>query len=175
MQKSLASYVREVPNFPIDGVNFKDITTVLKDPKAFVQMGDALFEFTKDLKIDKVAGIDSRGFIYGSLLASRLNAGLILLRKAGKLPAATYSESYGLEYGQDQLEIHQDAIEPGEKILLHDDLLATGGTAKAACNLIEKAGGEVVQVSFLIELAFLKGREKFGEYDVRSVLTYDEE
>ena len=134
-----------------------------------------MYEQSKNLKIDKVVGIDSRGFILGGALANLHNAGFVLVRKPGKLPYETISQSYTLEYGHDTLEIHKDAIKPGEKILLHDDLLATGGTARAACDLIEKAGGIVVQVSFIIELSFLNGRSKFENYKVSSLVSYDSE
>lgn len=174
MYQELDKYIRNVVNFPKPGILFKDITTLLKDADAFQKMGDTLVSFAKDKQIDKVVGIDSRGFIYGGYLASQLHAGLVLIRKEGKLPAETLQESYELEYGTDTLEIHKDAIEPGERILLHDDLLATGGTARAACNLIEKAGGEIVQLSFLIELAFLNGKEKFEGYEITSALTYED-
>ncbi len=174
MYQELDKYIRNIPDFPKPGILFKDITTLLKDAEAFQKMGNALVEFAEGKAIQKVVGIDSRGFIYGGYLASRLNTGFVLIRKAGKLPAETHQESYELEYGTDTLEIHKDAITPGERVLLHDDLLATGGTARAACNLIEKAGGEVVQLSFLIELAFLKGRERFEGYDVRSALCYED-
>jgi len=131
-----------------------------------------LYELTKGLKIDKVVGIESRGFIFGAMLAERLNAGFVLLRKPGKLPAETEKEFYDLEYGRDSIEIHKDAINPRDKVLIHDDLLATGGTAKAAIKLVEKLGGEVVQVLFLIELSFLKGREKLKGYNVKSLIDY---
>lgn len=169
----LKKYIREVNNFPKEGIVFKDITTLLKDPEAFREMGKQVLDFAQDKQIEKVAGIDSRGFIYGGYLADKLNAGLVLIRKKGKLPAETYQTAYNLEYGSATIELHKDAIAPGERVLLHDDLLATGGTAKAACQLIEKAGGKVVQISFLLELAALGGRERFKAYDLRSVLRYD--
>jgi adenine phosphoribosyltransferase len=175
MEAYFKSKIRDVHDFPKDGIVFKDITTLLKDPDALQKMGDALYEQAKDLGVEKVVGIDSRGFIFGGYLAIRLNAGLVLVRKHGKLPADTHQQTYELEYGQDVLEIHRDALKPGERVLLHDDLLATGGTARAACDLIEKAGGEVVLASFLIELIFLKGREKFNNYEVASVVAYDAE
>ena len=154
---------------------FRDITTLLKDGDSLAKASDALYEFSKDLGIDKVVGIESRGFIFGSLLAKKLGVGLVLVRKPGKLPAATISQSYTLEYGEDTLEIHNDAIKPGERILVHDDLLATGGTARAACDLIEKAGGKIIQISFIIELAFLGGKEKFKDYIVNALVSYDSE
>ncbi len=127
------------------------------------------------MKIDKVVGIESRGFMLGAMIAEKLNAGFVPIRKPGKLPADTVKEEYSLEYGTDAIEIHKDAIKPGESVLLHDDLLATGGTACAAVNLIEKLGGNVVQISFIIELSFLGGRDKLKGYDVRSLVTYDGE
>jgi len=172
MEEYFKSHIRSIEDFPKKGIIFRDITTLLKDPDAFTKMGDLLYEYSKDKNITKVVGIDSRGFIYGGYLASRLQAGFVLVRKHGKLPHDTLSQTYDLEYGQDVLEIHKDAVEPGDRILLHDDLLATGGTAKAACDLIEKAGGEVVQATFLIELTGLNGREKFDGYDVQSAVKY---
>lgn len=172
---NLQDFIRSVPDFPKKGIVFKDITTLLKDPEAFQIATEMLYNFAKNLGVQKVAGIESRGFVFGSLLAQRLNAGFVPIRKPKKLPAQVYSASYMLEYGEDTLEMHQDAILKGEKVLLHDDLLATGGTARAACSLIEKAGGTIVQVSFLIELAFLNGREKLKGYDVVSVMRYENE
>lgn len=175
MEEYFKQKIRNVPDFPKKGIVFRDITTLLKDGEALNKSADALYNFSKDLKIDKVVGVESRGFIFGSVLAQRLGVGLILVRKPGKLPAETISQSYTLEYGEDKLEIHRDAIQPGERILLHDDLLATGGTARAACDLIEKAGGNIVQVSFIIELAFLGGKELFEDYIVSALATYDSE
>lgn len=171
----LKNSIRSIKDFPKQGIMFRDITTLLKDPAALKETEFMLLNFVGNNKIDKVVGIESRGFIFGSLLARSLNVGFIPIRKPGKLPAEKISESYQLEYGTDTIEIHKDAIQPGDKILLHDDLLATGGTAKAACDLIEKLGGEIVQVSFLIELTFLPGREKLNKYDVRSVIQYENE
>lgn len=168
----LEKYIRDVPDFPKKGIVFKDITTLLENPVAFKEGAEYLYQLTHGVSIDKVVGIESRGFIFGALLADRLSAGFVPVRKPGKLPYQTIRERYDLEYGSDCLEIHQDSIQKGERVLLHDDLLATGGTALAACKLIEKLGGEVVQVSFLIELSFLKGREKLSEYRVKSVISY---
>ena len=173
MEEYFKSKIRDIVDFPKQGIVFRDITTLLQDAEAFQKMGDQLFAFSKDMGIDKVVGIDSRGFIYGALLAKQLNAGLILIRKSGKLPGATIRQTYDLEYGSGTLEIHKDAIEPGERVLLHDDLLATGGTAKAAVELIEKAGGVVVQATFMIELAFLNGRNKFDGYNLKSAVRYE--
>lgn len=171
----LKTHIRDVKDFPKPGIMFRDITTLLKNPEAFKFTFEELLNFTKDLKINKVVGIESRGFIYGPLLAYRLNCGFVPVRKPGKLPAEKVSVSYSLEYGEDKLEIHKDAIQNGDKVLVHDDLLATGGTMNAVCQLIEKLGGEVVQISFIIELSFLKGREKLKPYDIRSIVNYEDE
>ncbi len=171
----LQNYIRSVPDFPKKGINFRDITTLLKDPIPLKATLRLLFEFTKNKSITKVVGIESRGFIFGSMLAEKLDVGFVPVRKPGKLPAETVRESYALEYGEDAIEIHKDAIEPGDKVLIHDDLLATGGTAKATANLIKKLKGEVVQLSFIIELSFLKGREQLKGYDVRALIDYKSE
>lgn len=171
----LKDLIRSVPNFPKEGIIFKDITTLLKDPNGFKETLSQLVKLAENKGVTKVIGIESRGFIFGGALAEKLNAGFIPIRKPGKLPAAKVSESYVLEYGTDSIEIHKDAIQHGDKILLHDDLLATGGTMKAACNLVEKLGAEVVQISFLIELTFLNGRNKFENYDLHSLIQYDAE
>ena len=171
----LKSYIRNVKDFPKAGIMFRDITTLLKNPEAFDFTLSKLLEFTKGKQITKVVGIESRGFIFGSLLAHKLNCGFIPVRKPGKLPAEKVSISYSLEYGEDRLEMHKDAIEPGDRVLVHDDLLATGGTMNAVCQLIEQLGGEIVQVSFIVELSFLKGRDKLRPYDVRSIVDYENE
>ena len=175
MQNDLKQYIRTVTDFPKKGIMFRDITTLLKEPVALKKTALRLFEFTKNKNITKVVGIESRGFLFGISLAEKLDVGFIPCRKKGKLPAETESITYSLEYGEDTLEIHKDAIKEGDKVLLHDDLLATGGTAQAACRLIEKLGGQVVQVSFIIELTFLKGRTKLKDYDVRALIDYDSE
>jgi len=175
MSEDLKKYIRTVKDFPKPGIMFRDITTILKDPVALKLTSKLLFEKAEDLDINKVVGIESRGFIFGSLLADKLDAGFIPIRKPGKLPAETVKETYTLEYGTDSIEIHKDAIQPGDKVLLHDDLLATGGTAEAACKLIEKLGGRVMQISFIIELSFLKGREKLKNYNIVSLVDYDSE
>jgi adenine phosphoribosyltransferase len=172
---NLQNYIRSVPDFPKKGINFKDITTILKDTVPFKATLRLLFEFTENKSITKVIGIESRGFIFGAMLAEKLDVGFIPVRKPGKLPAETVSESYALEYGQDTVEIHKDAIQAGDKVLIHDDLLATGGTAKATANLVEKLKAEVVQLSFIIELSFLGGREKLKGYDVRALVDYKSE
>ncbi|MHA1339579.1 MAG: adenine phosphoribosyltransferase [Promethearchaeota archaeon] len=171
MELDLLKYVRNIPDFPKKGIQFKDVTTIAKDPIAFKYTIDKLYEHYKDKKIDKVCAIESRGFVFGAPLAYLLNAGFILIRKPGKLPADTYSESYELEYGTNTIEMHKDAINNGEKVLVFDDLLATGGTVEATINLIKKAGGEVVGIAFVIELTgSLHGRERLKGYDIFSLL-----
>ena len=165
--------IRAVPDFPKKGIIFRDITTGLKDAQTLQVMVDYLCDQYKDCKIDYIAGIESRGFIFGMPMAYKMNCGFIPVRKPNKLPAETTKESYDLEYGSDSIEIHADAIEPGAKVLVVDDLLATGGTAKAACNLVRKAGGELVGAAFLIELAGLNGRDKLTDCGkVVSMLQY---
>ena len=167
--------IRTVPDFPKPGIMFRDITTLLKDKDAFARAVDMLVERYRDQQIDKVVCVESRGYILGAVLASRLHAGFVPVRKPGKLPAKTIREEYQLEYGVDALEIHIDAIQKGERVIVHDDLLATGGTMAATCRLIERLGGTIVGVSFLIELEFLNGRDKLGGVDIFSVLRYDRE
>ncbi|WP_375587806.1 adenine phosphoribosyltransferase [Flagellimonas aurea] len=167
-----APYIRDIEDFPKPGVVFKDITPLLKNPFAFQKAGDALLGLTRNMKIDKVVGVDSRGFIFAPMLAEKLAAGFVTVRKSGKLPYKTISESYDLEYGTGTLEMHSDAIEKGEKVLVHDDVLATGGTAEAVCKLVERLGGEVVQCNFLIELTFLKGADKIKNYPKAALLQY---
>jgi adenine phosphoribosyltransferase len=171
----LKTKIRSVPDFPKKGIIFKDITTILKDPQSLRYTLVQLLSMTDKIKIDKVAGIEARGFMFGCMLAEKLNAGFVPVRKPGKLPADTIKETYSLEYGTDTIEMHKDAISAGDKVLLHDDLLATGGTACAAARLIEKAGGEIVLVSFIVELCFLNGREKLNGYNIRSVVQFDGE
>jgi adenine phosphoribosyltransferase len=174
MLADLKKYIRSIRDFPIKGIMFRDITTLLKDPIALKETLNQLISFSKGYKIDKVVGIESRGFIFGAMLANELKAGFVPVRKPGKLPAEKESQTYQLEYGLDKIEIHKDAINPGDKVLIHDDLLATGGTAEATCKLIEKLSGEVVLISFIIELAFLNGREKLRNYNVNSLITYED-
>lgn len=152
--------IRDIPDFPKPGIIFKDITTAIKDPVAFRRIVDFITEEFKNAGVDYVAGIESRGFIFGAPVAYNLGAGLVVVRKPGKLPAEVEQVEYELEYGTDCVEIHKDAIEPGKKVLLIDDLLATGGTAAAACNLIEKIGGKPVGIAFAVELTFLNGKER---------------
>ncbi|MFC1513654.1 adenine phosphoribosyltransferase [candidate division KSB1 bacterium] len=166
---------RVVQDFPKPGIGFFDITTVLKDKDAFKQVIDTMSDYFKDHKFTKIAGTEARGFVYASALAYKMNKGLILIRKPGKLPADTYKYEYSLEYGSDAVEMHKDAVENGENILVIDDLLATGGTIDATCKLIEKAGGIVAGVGFMIELDFLKGRDKIDKYDVFSILNISDE
>lgn len=168
-------YVRTVPDFPKKGIMFLDITTATKDAKSMQYMIDFLYETFKNEKIDYVAGIESRGFIFGAPLAYKLNAGFIPIRKPNKLPAETVKETYSLEYGTDTIEMHADALKSGDKVLIIDDLLATGGTAVAACNLVKKVGAEPVAAAFIIELNPLKGREKIEAAGVKvvSMLDYD--
>ncbi len=168
-------HVRTVPDFPKKGIMFLDITTATKDAKAMQYMTDFLYENFKDERIDYVAGIESRGFIFGAALAYKLNAGFVPIRKPNKLPAKTIKQSYSLEYGEDTIEMHEDALKPGDRVLVIDDLLATGGTAAAACSLVKRTGAEPVAAAFIIELDPLKGREKIEETGVKvvSMLHYD--
>jgi adenine phosphoribosyltransferase len=171
----LRQSIRSIPDFPKKGIVFRDITTLLKDRDTYHKTVDLFFEKYKESKIDKVVGIESRGFIIGGALAYKLNVGFVPIRKPGKLPAKTLREDYKLEYGSDAIEIHKDAVNPGDRILLHDDLLATGGTMNAACKLVENLGGKIIAVTFLIELAFLNGRNLFSNYNVDSLIRYDHE
>lgn len=169
---NLGDYIRDVPDFPEKGVVFKDITPLLEDHRAFGVAAHELYLFTEGLKVDKVVGIESRGFFFAPLLAQKLGAGFIPARKPGKLPRRTRRQDYDLEYGTDALEIHAESILPGDRVLIHDDVLATGGTARAMCDLIEHLGGTVVQCNFLIELSFLEGRKKLQSFSLKSLVTY---
>lgn len=169
----LASLIRDVPDFPVPGILFKDITTLLQRPDAFRFVIDELTARFRDEHIDVIAGIESRGFIFGAPLAYTLGAGLVVVRKPGKLPSSSINESYSLEYGTNTLEIHDDAIAPGQRVLVVDDLLATGGSARATIRLVERLGGKVVGAVFVIELDFLKGREKLQDYAVHSLVHFD--
>lgn len=171
----LKELIRRVPDYPKKGIMFIDITTLVKDADGLTTVLDDLYNLAKNKKITKVVGVESRGFILGGALAAKLGAGFIPIRKPGKLPAETISESYSLEYGTDTIEIHKDAIQPGDVVLLHDDLLATGGTMEAAVKLVEKLGAKVAQISFIVELSFLNGREKLKGYDVHTLVNYDSE
>lgn len=168
----LAESVRDIPDFPKPGVVFKDITPLLADPSAFSSAVDAIVVSYGRGHIDKVVGIEARGFIIAAPVAYHFNAGFVPLRKAGKLPYETMSESYDLEYGEETLEIHADSFNPGEKVLIVDDVLATGGTARAACDLVARAGGDVAGLAFIIELSFLGGAERIKDFDFVSLLQY---
>lgn len=168
----LEKFIRDVPDFPEKGIIFKDITTLLKEPEALKYVIDAMVKRYADKKIDKVVGIESRGFIFGAAVAYHLGCGFVPARKPGKLPAETIREDYTLEYGTNSLEMHTDAIKPGERVAIIDDLLATGGTAVAVAKLVERLKGTVVGIEFLIELDFLNGRDKLKDYDVNSYLHY---
>jgi adenine phosphoribosyltransferase len=168
----LEKLIRDVPDFPKKGIVFKDITTLLQDGNAFGQAIDQIVKEYLDAAIDKVVGIEARGFIFGGVLAYKLGCGFVPARKPGKLPHRTIREEYTLEYGTNSLEIHEDSISRGDKVLIVDDLLATGGTALAAARLVEKLGGEVTAIQFLIELGFLNGREKLLKYPLRSLIVY---
>lgn len=168
----LERYIREIPDFPKPGVIFKDITPLLNDNGAYNYTLQQLISLVSNEQIDKVIGVESRGFFFGMLMAQELNAGFVPVRKPNKLPFTTISQSYDLEYGSDAVEIHADAIEKGDRVLIHDDVLATGGTAGAVCTLVEKLGGEIVQCNFLMELTFLKGREKLNGHPTASLLQY---
>ncbi|MDY6933690.1 MAG: adenine phosphoribosyltransferase [Spirochaetota bacterium] len=171
-REGLKKIIRDIPDFPKEGIIFKDITTLLNDAAALRSSIILLTEECKKYSVSKVVGIESRGFILGVPIALELNAGFVPIRKPGKLPADTISETYDLEYGTDSIEMHRDAINPGEKVIIIDDLLATGGTAKAASTLVEKIGGEVELIIFMIELTFLKGREKLGGRNLFSLIEY---
>ena len=170
----LSKMIRDVPDFPIEGILFKDITTLTKNPEAFAQAVDEMIAPFADKEIDSVVAIESRGFIFGAPIALRLSAGFIPVRKEGKLPADTIKAEYSLEYGSNVLEMHKDAIQPGQHVLIVDDLLATGGTAKATIDLVESLGGEVVGVTFLIDLTFLHGIAKLEGYEVFSVIQFEQ-
>ncbi len=170
---ALKRFIREVPDFPKKGILFYDITTLLKEKVGMAKLIDAFAEYFLDKDVDVVAGIEARGFIFGPALAYRLNAGFVPVRKPGKLPAETARWTYELEYGNDTLEIHRDAIQPGQRVVIVDDLLATGGTANATVKLIESLGGQVISLAFVIELDFLKGRDKLKGYDVLSLLHFE--
>lgn len=168
----LKLYIRDVADFPKPGILFKDITPLLQDAKAMDRATEELVLLVKGLNIDKVVGMESRGFIFGPLLAHKIGAGFVPVRKPGKLPYDKISETFALEYGTDTLEMHVDAIQKGERVLIHDDVLATGGTASAVAKLVERAGGEIVQFNFLLELAFLNGRNRITEWPVKSLISY---
>lgn len=172
MAKTVADYVRTIPDFPEKGIMFRDITTVLADPDGFKLAIDDLVKALEGLDFDVIAGTESRGFIFGTPLAYLLHKPFVLIRKKGKLPAETVEQTYDLEYGTATIEMHKDSIKPGQKVVLVDDLIATGGTIEAAAKLVEKLGGEVVKMLFVMELAGLKGRERLKDYDIYATITY---
>jgi adenine phosphoribosyltransferase len=168
----LVNLIRNIPDFPEPGIQFKDITTLINNGPAFKQTIDLLVTRYAERKLDAIVGVESRGFIFSAPLAYALGIGLVPVRKAGKLPAATYQVEYELEYGSNTLEIHRDALQPGARVLLVDDLLATGGTIGAACKLVEQVGGVVEELAFLIELTFLNGRDNLSRYPIYTIVQY---
>lgn len=171
--KKVEDYVRSIPDFPQEGIIFRDVTSVIQDPDGLQLAIDGMMDLLKDVDFDVMIGLESRGFIFGAPIAYNLHKGFVLVRKKGKLPCETISAKYDLEYGSAEIEMHVDAIKPGQKVVIVDDLIATGGTVEAAARLVEQLGGEVVKICFLMELAGLKGREKLAAYDVASVITYE--
>lgn len=171
----LKDYIRDVPDFPKEGIIFKDITPLLRSPKSFQAVVDSLTNKFADERIDLVLGVEARGFIIAGAVALNLGVGFVPVRKAGKLPCETSAVEFELEYGTDTLEMHNDAVEPGQRVLIIDDLLATGGTAVACCKLVENAGGEVAALAFVIELSFLEGRKKLRGYQILSLIQYEQE
>ena len=175
MNDLLRESIRTVPDFPKPGIMFRDITTLLKDPAAFRRCVDLFRDRYADMQVEKVVSVESRGFIFGAPLAYTLGAGFVPVRKPGKLPAATTRQEYTLEYGTDAVEIHNDAIATGDRVLVLDDLLATGGTIQATSRLVQRLGGQVIGLAFLIELSFLKGRDRLRDYEIFSIIQYDSE
>lgn len=171
--KKIEEYVRSIPDFPQKGIIFRDVTSVIQDPDGLKLAIDSMINMVKDVDFDVVAGAEARGFIFGVPIAYELHKSFVPVRKKGKLPLETVSKQYELEYGKATVEMHRDAVKPGQKVVLVDDLIATGGTMEAAVQLIEELGGEVVKIIFLMELAGLKGRERLQGYDVESVITYE--
>ncbi len=170
--QDLKATIREIPDWPKKGILFYDLTTLLKNASAFREAVDALIAPFREREIDLVAGIEARGFIFAPIVAYALRAGFVPVRKPGKLPASTHRASYQLEYGTDSLEIHQDAIRPGQRVVIVDDLIATGGTARAVADIVRQMGANVVALAFLVELEFLKGRDKLPDYEIVSILKY---
>lgn len=173
--KELKDYVRTIPNFPKEGIMFRDVTSVIQDPEGLKLAIDSMQDKIKDLDFDLVMGAESRGFVFGTPIAYNLNKGFVMCRKKGKLPCETISESYALEYGEATLEIHRDSIKPGQKVVIVDDLIATGGTVEAMIKLVEDLGGQVAGIVFLIELVDLHGRDKIKGYNVYSAIEYEGE
>ncbi|PYU94151.1 MAG: adenine phosphoribosyltransferase [Acidobacteria bacterium] len=170
--QDLKATIREIPDWPKKGILFYDLTTLLKNASAFREAVDALIAPFREREIDLVAGIEARGFIFAPIVAYALRAGFVPVRKPGKLPASTHRATYQLEYGTDSLEIHQDAIRPGQRVVIVDDLIATGGTARAVADIVRQMGANVVALAFLVELEFLKGRDKLPDYEIVSILKY---
>ncbi|MCK5836531.1 MAG: adenine phosphoribosyltransferase [Desulfobacula sp.] len=171
----LKETIRSIPNWPIDGVIFRDLTTLMNNPQAFRESCDILYERYKDMGVEKIVGIDARGFIFGAVLAYKLGVGFVPVRKNGKLPSKTIQEDYSLEYGKDILEIHEDAFEKGEKVVIVDDLIATGGTVGATVKLVRKAGGQILECAFIIELPDLKGRDQIPDCNVFAITEFEGE
>lgn len=171
--KKVEDYIRTIPDFPEPGIMFRDVTSILQDAEGFKLAIDEMKKLAENVDCDVIAGAESRGFILGAPIAYALGKPFVLIRKKGKLPCETIEETYDLEYGQATIEMHKDAIKPGQKVVVVDDLIATGGTIEASCKLIERLGGEVVKCIFLMELAGLKGRDKLAKYDVESVVKYE--
>ncbi|MBR5952789.1 MAG: adenine phosphoribosyltransferase [Pseudobutyrivibrio sp.] len=171
--KKVEDYIRTIPDFPEPGIMFRDVTSILQDAEGFKLAIDEMIKLLDGVDCDVIAGAESRGFIFGAPLAYALGKPFVLVRKKGKLPCETIEKTYNLEYGTATIEMHKDAIKPGQKVVVVDDLIATGGTIEAACQLIEELGGEVSKIVFLMELAGLNGREKLAKYDVASVVTYE--
>ncbi len=172
---SIKEKIRTVPHWPIEGVMFRDITTLIQDPEGLKEACDAFYDRYKDMNIDKIVGIDARGFIFGAVLAYKLNVGFVPVRKKGKLPYKTIEAAYTLEYGESIVEMHADAINKGEKVVIIDDLIATGGTMAAAVALVEKLGGDIIELAFIIELPDLKGREKIEGYNIFTLTEFEGE
>lgn len=171
----LKQSIRSIPDWPINGVVFRDLTTLMQDPAAFKESCDILYKRYKDMQIDKIVGIDARGFVFGAVLAYKLDIGFVPVRKKGKLPWKTIQETYSLEYGEDTLEIHEDALKKGETVIIVDDLIATGGTVGATVKLVRKLGAKVVECAFVVELPDLKGRDQIKDCKVFSITRFDGE
>ena len=171
--KKVEDYIRTIPDFPEPGIMFRDVTSILQDAEGFRLAIDEMKKLIENVDFDVIAGAESRGFIFGAPLAYALGKPFVLIRKKGKLPCETIEKTYDLEYGSATIEMHKDAVKPGQKVVIVDDLIATGGTIEAAAQLVEELGGEVVKIVFLMELEGLKGREKLAKYDVESVVTYE--
>ena len=171
----LKETIRSIPGWPIEGVIFRDLTTLMQDPEAFRESCDVLYERYKDMDIDKIVGIDARGFVFGAVLAYKLNIGFVPVRKKGKLPYKTIRETYSLEYGEDTLEIHEDAVARGEKVVIVDDLMATGGTAGATVKLVKKLGAQILECAFIVELPDLGGRKQLPDCKIFSITEFEGE